>query len=558
MIANRSAGGYNYATQGYVATAVDILNNTNIGATATGGSTAGVTVTDKSSGTGVDFNFTIPPGADGVTPTIAVTTAQGTAGGDASVSASTSGTTTTLAFTIPPGADGTDGTSGGSILDADGNLGLGVTPDAKLHVNGKTLLGSVNPNTIYTDSNTDALLTLGGAHNAEYNTGNQIKLLIAGGNNDGSSPYDILSVDENDYEQFFVKGATSENGGSGIMYMKGKIGIGETSPDEKLHVSGNGKITGTLEVGGNVGIGTDTPLGKVHISGGGGDCVVVIQADTNNSGESDNPTLLFIQDGAYRTSEIGNDTNNGMVYRSYGDQIWYSSSVHSNTSNTALKDNQTERMRIKNNGNVGINTTSPGYKLDVNGTARVAGQMAWTGTGSTSYANYGGNRDWYIRSGSSSGKVILQDTGGNVGVGRSPSMRLDVAGTLRCEEMFFGNYDDTYNPSSLSCTKTRRSTGDPQIQFTINGVTGLGWIPFTFSLFGSGVNSNGGGHFHRATNGHGRFYNSSNSTTGTSGVTFTAINTSGNKAILTWTMDDVGRTYSVFSVTLNCYTGVIS
>jgi hypothetical protein len=215
-------------------------------------------------------------------------------------------------------------------------------------------------------------------------------------------------------------------------------------------------------------------------------------------------------------------------------------------------------MRIKNNGNVGINTTSPGYKLDVNGTARVAGQMAWTGTGSTSYANYGGNRDWYIRSGSSSGKVILQDTGGNVGVGRSPSMRLDVAGTLRCEEMFFGNYDDTYNPSSLSCTKTRRSTGDPQIQFTINGVTGLGWIPFTFSLFGSGVNSNGGGHFHRATNGHGRFYNSSNSTTGTSGVTFTAINTSGNKAILTWTMDDVGRTYSVFSVTLNCYTGVIS
>jgi hypothetical protein len=64
-----SAGlsGYDFATEGYVATAVDILNNTNISANVTSGATAGVTVTDKASPatTGVDFNFTIPPGADG-------------------------------------------------------------------------------------------------------------------------------------------------------------------------------------------------------------------------------------------------------------------------------------------------------------------------------------------------------------------------------------------------------------------------------------------------------------------------------------------------------------
>ena len=296
----------------------------------------------------------------------------------------------------------------------------------------------------------------------------------------------------------------------------GFVGINNTAPNKDLIISGETSFSVDVRTAGHVIVGNDSSSGHALdlISMGS----ININLDSND-----------------------NDTTKVIDFRK----------------NTKT-DGGSLLMRIKEDGNVGINTTSPGYKLDVNGTARVAGQMAWTGTGSTSYANYGGNRDWYIRSGSSSGKVILQDTGGNVGVGRSPSMRLDVAGTLRCEEMFFGNYDDTYNPSSLSCTKTRRSTGDPQIQFTINGVTGLGWIPFTFSLFGSGVNSNGGSHFQRATNGHGRFYNSSNSTTGTSGVTFTAINTSGNKAILTWTMDDVGRTYSVFSVTLNCYTGVIS
>ena len=51
--------------------------------------------------------------------------------------------------------------------------------------------------------------------------------------------------------------------------------------------------------------------------------------------------------------------------------------------------------------------------------------------GSTSHANYGGNRDWYIRSGSSAGMDILQDTGGFVGVGvATPSYDLHVSNDL--------------------------------------------------------------------------------------------------------------------------------
>jgi len=123
-VTSSGLNGYGFATQGYVATAVDILNNTNIGATATSGTTAGVTVTDKTSPatTGVDFNFTILSGAVGVTPTIAIgTVTTGEPDDDASVSASASGTTTTFDFTIPKGDTGASGSSSSTNLTLSGS-----------------------------------------------------------------------------------------------------------------------------------------------------------------------------------------------------------------------------------------------------------------------------------------------------------------------------------------------------------------------------------------------------------------------------------------------------
>jgi len=91
--------------------------------------------------------------------------------------------------------------------------------------------------------------------------------------------------------------------------------------------------------------------------------------------------------------------------------------LHFNTGNTSSLG--TERMVLKANSDFGIGTGSLGFTLDVNGTDRVAGEQQWTGSGRTSHANYGFNREWYIRSGETSndGKVIIQDGGGRVGVG---------------------------------------------------------------------------------------------------------------------------------------------
>ena len=81
-----------------VPSTTDILNNTNVGATAVGGAHASVNVVNKTSGEGVDFNFTIPPGPQG-------------AKGDTGTTGS-------------QGAKGDTGPQGATGLDTNGNLSI--------------------------------------------------------------------------------------------------------------------------------------------------------------------------------------------------------------------------------------------------------------------------------------------------------------------------------------------------------------------------------------------------------------------------------------------------
>lgn len=81
-----------------VPSTTDILNNTNVGATAVGGAYASVNVVNKTSGEGVDFNFTIPPGPQG---------AKGDTGA-----------------TGPEGPQGPTGNTGATGLDTNGNLSI--------------------------------------------------------------------------------------------------------------------------------------------------------------------------------------------------------------------------------------------------------------------------------------------------------------------------------------------------------------------------------------------------------------------------------------------------
>lgn len=88
-------------------------------------------------------------------------------------------------------------------------------------------------------------------------------------------------------------------------------------------------------------------------------------------------------------------------------------------------------------GRVGIGTASPAAPFEVYSNTAVAenngAQFSALSIGPhRSHIHYGTTGNWYIRSAAASGNVIIQDTGGNVGIGTtSPGGRLDVnAGSL--------------------------------------------------------------------------------------------------------------------------------
>jgi len=119
-------------------------------------------------------------------------------------------------------------------------------------------------------------------------------------------------------------------------------------------------------------------------------------------------------------------------------------------------------MTILNSGNVGIGTTSPGYKLEVAGTARITSALTFGGNvnniiaGTGSSLDFKSNGDYFFRKGTNTHLTIL--SGGNVGMGTTtPETKLHLLTTTTDE--------------TQQLLIQNGHSGDAAIKFNISGDT---------------------------------------------------------------------------------------
>ncbi len=363
------------------------------GATGPGG-TNGVTGPTGTAGvtgpTGL-AGVTGPTGTAGVTGPTGIAGATGAAG----VTGPT-GTAGAVGATGPTGATGATGTFIGSAWGITGNTGTssainyigtgdGVdlvfrtnnTERMRLNTaNGFLGIGTVSPNQPLQVNSTAAVTTIqitNPTSGTNITDGLNLNLFGASGdatiiNRENAS----LQLGTSSVTRFFI-----ESGGN--------IGIGTTTPFNKLDVKGNMVIGGTfagtasgppdgLAVQGPIGIGTNAPATALHSFG--------TNAATTFTTQNASPETAFrihnndLTNGNFGSLIWTSQASNGGIYEA--GKIVSANTNHTFTSLTAdlvflTRDpgGLNERMRIVSNGFVGIGTLAPSERLEVVGNVEI-------------------------------------------------------------------------------------------------------------------------------------------------------------------------------------------
>lgn len=140
---------------------------------------------------------------------------------------------------------------------------------------------------------------------------------------------------------------------TGSLIVDGEIDLG--SGDDDIVMDGDDNTLVVDGTNNRVGIGTGTPDGLLHISTSTTDAALILEADTDNNNEGDNPIIILRQDGGFVDSAIYHSTapsNNDLHIASAINMIF-------KTSTNGRYASATAKMIINDTGEVGIGTTEP-------------------------------------------------------------------------------------------------------------------------------------------------------------------------------------------------------
>ena len=274
-------------------------------------------------------------------------------------------------------------------IDSSGNVGIGTTtPMSKLEVNGAASFTGTGAGF----NSTDTI----GIHLGNYGTEYPMMQLVS--NNAYGGWIDFAFTDSinssNIYDDFHGRLRYGYNNGFTFL----------TAATERMRIQDNG----------NVGIGTNSPSNKL-----------TLKLTTNYDG------FALINESDNIIGKISRDANGGGYLNLYESDGSAKVSINNN-SNSYL-----------NGGYVGIGTTSPTQKLDINGDLLVRGGKLYINSTSDFRLQHSSNNvyvdnlvsgNYYFRTSGYSTRLTILNSG-NVGIGTaSPTQTLDVNGNINFQQ----------------------------------------------------------------------------------------------------------------------------
>ncbi len=382
-----------------------------------------------------------------------------------------------------------------TIKETTGNVGIGTTsPGQKLHVNGEAMFitdgtygGYIGKGSALITTAAASDLAVRSEANMVFSTGGYVeKMRITSGGNVGIGDASPTSISANT-SSLSVNSSRTDLSGGLISKANGTVKHQQywdsTGYGFSLSAnSGNFKFTG-----GNVGIGTTSPSRKLQVIGTDGAAKFYYNSSFTNAQYSVVDVGMMTSGtaadgfGPKITFRMGGNGYDGYAAGTIGTIRNGADNTHNLTFGTSNSGSMTTKMTITNSGNVGIGTTSPSYKLDVNGVIRGEQYLRLADTGGTNRfsiraestygtidngsntLNYNANNHLFLVGLSEKMRI---NSAGNVGIGTtSPGAKLDIFNTGGSA----GSLADCQTYSAL--TIKPYSSVDSKLTFSANGIS---------------------------------------------------------------------------------------